>query len=73
MLKGKVLRIIIAVAIAVCLLIPVLSDGFRDFTGYSHVVLSYYGSRGDEVTNIQKKLKQCGISNIKTVLRLTEL
>ncbi|MDD2235432.1 MAG: spore cortex-lytic enzyme [Desulfitobacteriaceae bacterium] len=60
MLKGKVLRIILAVAIAVCLLIPVLSDGFRDFTGYSHVVLSYYGSRGDEVTNIQKKLKQWG-------------
>jgi len=60
MLKKKALRIIIAIAVAVCLLIPVLSDGFRDFAGYSHVVLSYYGSRGDEVTNIQKKLKQWG-------------
>ncbi|NLY18713.1 MAG: spore cortex-lytic enzyme [Clostridiaceae bacterium] len=60
MLKKKALRIIIAIAIAVSLLIPVLSDGFRDFAGYSHVVLSYYGSRGDEVVNIQKKLKQWG-------------
>ena len=60
MLRRKLLRIIAAVVIALCLLIPVLSDAFRDFTGYSHVVLSYYGSRGGEVTNIQKKLKQWG-------------
>ncbi len=60
MQKKKVVRIIMAVIIALSLLIPVLSDSFYDFTGYSRVVLSYYGSRGDEVTNIQKKLKQWG-------------
>lgn len=60
MLRKKALRIIIAIVIAVCLLIPVLSESFHDFAGYSRVVLSYYGSRGDEVVNIQKKLKQWG-------------
>ena len=51
---------IIAITIALCLLYPVLTDGVRDFFGYSNAVISYYGSRGDEVTNIQKKLKQWG-------------
>lgn len=60
MQKQKVVRIIIAVLIAVCLLYPVLTDGARDFFQYSSAVLSYYGSRGTEVTNIQKKLKQWG-------------
>lgn len=60
MQRKKLVRIITAFVIALCLLIPVLTDGFRDFTGYSHIVLSYYGSRGDEVVSIQKKLKQWG-------------
>ncbi|NLX75920.1 MAG: spore cortex-lytic enzyme [Clostridiaceae bacterium] len=60
MRKVKIIRILIAVIIAVLLLYPVLTDGARDFFGYSHAVLSYYGSRGAEVTNIQKKLKQWG-------------
>jgi len=58
--KGKILRIVFAVIIAVGLLFPVISDVTRDFFGYSHAVLSYYGSRGTEVVNIQKKLKQWG-------------
>lgn len=60
MQKQKLVRIIFAIVIAICLLYPVLTDGARDFFGYSHAVLSYYGSRGTEVTNIQKKLKQWG-------------
>jgi len=60
MQKEKILRIVIAITIAICLIYPVLTDGARDFFGYSHAVLSYYGSRGTEVTNIQKKLKQWG-------------
>lgn len=60
MQKQKIFRIIIAIIIAIALLYPVLTDGARDFFGYSHAVLSYYGSRGTEVTNIQKKLKQWG-------------
>lgn len=60
MQKQKVIRIIIAVLISLSLLYPVLIDGTRDFFEYSSAVLSYYGSRGTEVTNIQKKLKQWG-------------
>ena len=60
MQKVKIFRILIAIIIAIFLLYPVLTDGARDFFGYSHAVLSYYGSRGTEVTNIQKKLKQWG-------------
>jgi N-acetylmuramoyl-L-alanine amidase len=60
MQKRKWIRIIIAVLLAICLFYPVLTDGVRDFYGYSNAVISYYGSRGDEVTNIQKKLKQWG-------------
>lgn len=60
MQKQKLVRIIFAIVIAICLLYPVLTDGARDFFCYSHAVLSYYGSRGTEVTNIQKKLKQWG-------------
>lgn len=60
MQKKKWARLIIAIIMAICLLYPVLTDGFRDFFGYSSAVLSYYGSRGTEVTNIQKKLKQWG-------------
>lgn len=56
----KWVRIIIAALLAICLVYPVLTDGARDFYGYSSAVLSYYGSRGDEVANIQKKLKQWG-------------
>jgi len=32
----------------------------RDIYGYSRAALSYYGSRGSEVTNIQKRLKSWG-------------
>jgi|UPI0002FA6266 N-acetylmuramoyl-L-alanine amidase len=63
MRKGKILRIVFALVIAAALLYPVLSDVARDFFGYSHAVLSYYGSRGTEVVNIQKKLKQWGYYN----------
>lgn len=65
MQKQKLVRIIIAIAVAICLLYPVITDGVRDIFGYSHAVLSYYGSRGDEVINIQKKLKQWGYYNGK--------
>ncbi len=60
MQKRKWIRIIIAGILAMGLLYPVLTDGVRDFYGYSNAVVSYYGSRGDEVSNIQKKLKQWG-------------
>lgn len=60
MQKRKWARIIIAAILAICLFYPVLTDGVRDFYGYSNAVVSYYGSRGDEVTGIQKKLKQWG-------------
>jgi len=65
MRKEKIIRVVIAIGIAICLIYPVLTDGARDFFGYSHAVLSYYGSRGTEVTNIQKKLKQWGYYNGK--------
>ncbi len=63
MQKKKWIRILIAVFLAIGLIYPVLSDGFRDFFGYSHAVLSYYGSTGNEVMNIQKKLNQWGYYN----------
>ncbi len=60
MQRKKWARVIIAIVLAICLIYPVLTDGFRDFFSYSNAVLSYYGSRGDEVVNIQRKLKQWG-------------
>jgi N-acetylmuramoyl-L-alanine amidase len=60
MQKRKWARIIIAISLAICLFYPIMTDGVRDIFGYSSAVLSYYGSRGTEVVNIQKKLKQWG-------------
>lgn len=61
MQKKRWIRVIIAAAIALGLFFPVLSDGVRDIFGYSNAVLSYYGSRGDEVVNIQKKTEAMGL------------
>lgn len=60
MQKKKLIRVFAALILAFCLVYPVFTDGFRDFFGYSQAVLSYYGSRGTEVINIQKKLSQWG-------------
>jgi len=47
-------------AIALLMLINTYRSDIQDYFGYSRAALSYYGSRGQEVTEIQKRLSQWG-------------
>lgn len=60
---NKRIPLLIAVTLLITsLLIASLASGFdpRDTIGYSRAALSYYGSRGQEVRNIQTRLKWWG-------------
>jgi len=61
-LKNKVLLTVIATILLVFLLcsIYLFKDDLRNIYGYSRAALSYYGSTGQEVINIQAKLYNWG-------------
>ena len=60
MFKNKAVRLLIFMSIFVLLIYPLMSNTYSNFYGYGKAALSYYGSRGQEVINIQRKLKQWG-------------
>ncbi len=61
MFKRKYITSIIAVVLCLVLcLTAVYKETISDFYGFSKAALSYYGSRGQEVINIQAKLYNWG-------------
>ena len=61
-------RVFIAIYLCITSLLVIYittNQSFNDFCSYNKAVLSYYGSRGQEVINIQTKLKNWGYYNGK--------
>ena len=61
-LRKKTVIVVIVTVLSICLML--ITNTYRiqvsDFFGYSKAVLSRYGSRGSEVTEIQKRLSWWG-------------
>lgn len=60
--KNKAFRPLVLLALVIVLIAEcvMFRDELADFFGYSRAALSYYGSRGQEVVNIQTRLKNWG-------------